>query len=81
MAEGRRLLRLFPADFRGDFGDDMAATFNDQRRDVLAAEAFPPPLGSSVPDINAVTRRRFCNRRAEPFYLTLCFYRGFVSSA
>ena len=32
----RRLLRLFPADFRGDFGDDMAATFDDQRRDVLA---------------------------------------------
>jgi putative ABC transport system permease protein len=32
----RRLLRLFPADFRGDFGDDMAATFHDQRRDVLA---------------------------------------------
>ncbi len=34
----RRLLRLFPADFRGDFGDDMAATFSDQRRDVLAQE-------------------------------------------
>jgi len=32
----KRLLRLFPADFRGDFGDDMAATFSDQRRDVLA---------------------------------------------
>src|SRR5229473_5179172 len=32
----RRLLRLFPADFRGDFGDEMAATFKDQRRDVLA---------------------------------------------
>ena len=32
----RRLLRLFPADFRGDLGDDMAATFEDQRRDVLA---------------------------------------------
>src|SRR5882672_9368109 len=32
----KRLLRLFPAEFRGDFGDDMAATFNDQRRDVLA---------------------------------------------
>src|SRR6185295_1391826 len=32
----RRLLRLFPADFRGDFGEDMAATFHDQRRDVLA---------------------------------------------
>src|SRR6185295_1963199 len=32
----RFLMRLFPADFRGDFGDDMAATFNDQRRDVLA---------------------------------------------
>src|SRR5437764_10491135 len=31
----RRLLRLFPADFRGDFGDDMAATFSDQRRDAL----------------------------------------------
>src|SRR5882672_1114295 len=32
----RALLRLFPADFRGDFGDDMTATFTDQRRDVLA---------------------------------------------
>jgi predicted permease len=32
----RRLLRLFPADFRGDFGDDMATTFDDQRRDILA---------------------------------------------
>jgi putative ABC transport system permease protein len=32
----RRLLRLFPADFRGDFGDEMAATFRDQRRDALA---------------------------------------------
>src|SRR5438552_8151990 len=31
----RRLLHLFPADFRGDFGDDMAATFSDQRRDAL----------------------------------------------
>src|ERR1700704_2655552 len=32
----RRLLRLFPAEFRGDFGDDMALTFRDQRRDMLA---------------------------------------------
>jgi putative ABC transport system permease protein len=32
----RRLLRLFPAEFRGDFGDDMAADFRDQRQDVLA---------------------------------------------
>ena len=32
----RWLLRLFPAEFRGDFGDEMAATFRDQQRDVLA---------------------------------------------
>src|SRR2546430_218275 len=32
----KRLLRLFPSEFRGDFGDDMAATFHDQQRDVLA---------------------------------------------
>jgi len=32
----RRLLRLFPAEFRGDFGDDMVDTFEAQRRDVLA---------------------------------------------
>src|SRR5262249_41358609 len=32
----RRLLGLFPADFRGDFGEDMAATFRDQRDSVLA---------------------------------------------
>lgn len=30
----RALLRLFPADFRGDFGDEMAADFRDQRRDA-----------------------------------------------
>jgi predicted permease len=34
----RRLLRLFPAEFRGDYGDDMAATFREQRRDVLARD-------------------------------------------
>jgi len=30
----RLLLKLFPAEFRGDFGDNMAADFDDQRRDV-----------------------------------------------
>lgn len=30
----RLLLKLFPADFRGDFGDNMAADFQDQRREV-----------------------------------------------
>jgi len=32
----RRLLRLFPADFRGDFGDEMADTFEAHRRDALS---------------------------------------------
>ena len=32
----RRLLRLFPAEFRSDFGDDMTRTFEDQRDDVAA---------------------------------------------
>src|SRR5919204_1743583 len=32
----RALLRLFPSEFRGDFGDDMTATFTDQARDALA---------------------------------------------
>ncbi|MEZ5315914.1 MAG: ABC transporter permease [Vicinamibacterales bacterium] len=32
----RALLRLFPAEFRGDFGDDMAADFRDQRADARA---------------------------------------------
>jgi predicted permease len=31
----RRLLRLFPAEFRGDFGDDMTETFRDQREAVM----------------------------------------------
>src|SRR4030095_8214776 len=30
----RLLLKLFPAEFRGDFGDNMAADFYDQRREV-----------------------------------------------
>ena len=37
----RALLRLFPAEFRGDFGDEMSADFQDQRRD---AEARPRAL-------------------------------------
>jgi len=32
----RALLRLFPAEFRGDFGEQMAADFEDQRREVSA---------------------------------------------
>jgi predicted permease len=32
----RALLRLFPAEFRGDFGEQMAADFEDQRREVTA---------------------------------------------
>ena len=32
----RRLLRLFPAEFRNDFGDDMTRTFEEQRDDVSA---------------------------------------------
>ena len=32
----RRLLRLFPAEFRGDFGADMTRTFEDQRDEVAA---------------------------------------------
>jgi putative ABC transport system permease protein len=31
----RRLLRLFPAEFRADFGDDMTATFRDHREATL----------------------------------------------
>jgi len=31
------LLRLFPAEFRGDFGKEMAADFQDQRADAAAA--------------------------------------------
>jgi putative ABC transport system permease protein len=32
----KRLLRLFPAEFRGDFGDEIAETFRDQQRETLA---------------------------------------------
>src|SRR5262249_24038096 len=32
----RQLLRLFPADFRGDFGDEMAEAFREQREEALA---------------------------------------------
>jgi len=32
----RSLLRLFPAEFRGDFGDEMTETFREHRQDVLA---------------------------------------------
>ena len=32
----RSLLRLFPAEFRGDFGDEMTQTFSEHRQDVLA---------------------------------------------
>ena len=36
----RALLRLYPAEFRGDFGDDMSADFNEQRRDAWRDEGL-----------------------------------------
>jgi predicted permease len=33
----RALLRLFPAEFRGDFGDEMTADFRDHREDLRRA--------------------------------------------
>lgn len=33
----RLLLRLFPSEFRGDFGDEMSAVFRDERADAAAA--------------------------------------------
>src|SRR5262245_42455718 len=32
----RRLLRLFPVEFRSDFGDDMTRTFGEQRDEMAA---------------------------------------------
>jgi len=32
----RWLLRLFPQEFRGDFGEQMTDDFNDQRADAVA---------------------------------------------
>jgi predicted permease len=36
----RAVLRLYPAEFRGDFGDDMSADFNDQRREAWRTAGF-----------------------------------------
>ena len=44
----RRLLRLFPAEFRADFGDDMAETFRDHREAMVnrgSRSAFALGLG------------------------------------
>ena len=37
----RALLRLFPSEFRGDFGDDMAEDFRDQRTDARESGGRP----------------------------------------
>src|SRR5438045_3766049 len=53
----RYLLRLFPAEFRGDFGDQMAATFDDPGRLVLLFEQLPNApfkFGFSPPDFEIV---------------------------
>ncbi len=63
----RRLLRLFPADFRGDVGDDMAATFTDQRNafptattgiNIVLDSSFVTLRLCPVPDPEAVSLRR-----------------------
>jgi putative ABC transport system permease protein len=41
----RQLLRLFPAEFRGDFGDEMTQTFREHRLDVLARGGTMAHLG------------------------------------
>src|SRR6188508_2996008 len=37
----RALLRVFPAEFRGDFGDEMADDFRQQRRDAATGGTAP----------------------------------------
>ena len=49
----RAILRLFPREFRGDFGDEMAADFSDQREEAArrgAATAIPRLWARTVID-------------------------------
>jgi predicted permease len=41
----RRLLRLFPPEFRADFGEDMAETFRDQREATLKSGGIRSAFG------------------------------------
>ena len=64
----RSLLRLFPSDFRGDFGDDMF-DFRDQCRDARGRRRATTTLGlRTLTDLTQraprEARRRVVPRRA-----------------
>src|SRR5947208_1970021 len=54
----RAFLRLFPAEFRGDFGDEMADDFRQQRLDAAS--------GGTVPVVRLWTRTALDMGRRAP---------------
>ena len=52
----RVLLRLFPREFRGDFGEQMAADFRDQQEEA-ATRRERARLGSEPPSTRWAVRR------------------------
>jgi putative ABC transport system permease protein len=53
----RALLRLFPAEFRGDFGDDMVDDFRDQRQDAYRARGIAGVVRVWLSALGDVARR------------------------
>ncbi len=81
----RLLLRLFPAEFRGDFARDMEADFRDQREDARAGgRAAEARLWlSTVPGLFAAALRQHLDvlRRDAGYALRLMARRPGVSAA
>jgi ACT domain-containing protein len=52
----RALLRLYPASFRADYGDELTATFEEQTRDRSRLGAMLAAIADVIPNALAVHR-------------------------
>src|SRR5688572_22003722 len=76
----RWLLRLFPAEFRGDFGDEMAADFRDQRDDVRGAGRLALLWMKTAADLLARAPREQADLLAADLRFALRMMRRYATS-
>src|SRR6187551_1081399 len=61
----RALLRLLPADFRSDYGDEMERTFHDERRDAPGRVAALLVWGAAIWSMLAIGPREHAAQFAQ----------------
>ena len=76
----RALLRLYPASFRADYGDELTRTFEESTRDRSRAGAFVAAIADVIPNALAV-QREILAQDLRYTMRTIAGARGFAAAA